>query len=166
MRSSSVGPAVCRLHPDVPRQYTGSCLRCFRPCLEDGGGASSGNQIRVKEVDILCSRAECMQNVGRYVRFQTPYGYHEGVIERISGQSAIVLSPQRYIPAHLATERLDEEETKRLDLALAYGGYGGGGGYGAGRGGYGGYGGGGYGYGWGRWAVSFLIIYVLWGLWW
>ncbi len=117
---------------------------------------------RVKEVDVMCSKAECLRNVGRYVRFQTPYGYHEGVLERISGHNAVVLSPKRYIPAHLATDFLDQDETKRLDLALAYGGYGGG--YGVGRGGYGGYGG--YGYGWGRWAVSFLIIYVLWGLWW
>lgn len=116
----------------------------------------------------MCSRAQCQRYVGRYVRFQSPYGYHEGVIERVSGNNAIVLSPRKYIPTQFASEIVEADEERRLDLALAWGagGYGGryGGGY-AGRGGYGGYGGWGA-YGWGRWAVSFLIIYALWGLWW
>lgn len=103
------------------------------------------------------SRTECLRFVGQYVRFRTPYGYHEGVIERVTQQNAIVLSPQRFIPTQLASESLTSDEETRLDLALAYGGYGG---YG-GRGGYGG-----WGYGWGRWAVSWLVIYVLFGLWW
>lgn len=81
----------------------------------------------------------------------------------------IVRSPRRYIPAQLADSTLGEDEVKGLDLALAWGGYGAGG-YGARGYGAGGYGAGGYngwgGYGWGRWAVSFLIIYALWGLWW
>jgi len=118
----------------------------------------------------MCSRAECQRYVGQYVRFRSPYGYHEGIIERVSGNRAVVLSPRRYIPVQLATETLDANDEKRLHVALAWGGYGGGyggrGGYGGGYGGPGGYGYGGWGYGWGRWAVSFLIIYLLWGLWW
>ena len=106
----------------------------------------------------MCSRAQCQRYVGQYVRFQTPYGYHEGVIERIRGNQAIVLSPRKFIPVQFVSEPLDTDEEKRLDLALAWGG-----GYG-GRGGYGGYGA--WGYGWGRWAVSWLIIFVLFGLWW
>src|SRR5579875_103467 len=110
----------------------------------------------------MCSRAECLRHVGQYVRFMTPYGYHEGIIERVTGEQAIILSPRRYIPPQLASETLDPDEVKRLDIALAWGGYGAGGYPGYGRGGYGA----GYGWGWGRWAASFLIIYVLWGLWW
>lgn len=109
----------------------------------------------------MCTRAECLGYVGRYVQFRTQYGYHQGVIERVSGNQAVILSPRKYIPAQLLSESLDEDEEKRLNVALAWGGYGGGGGY---RGGYGA----GYGYGWGggwaRWAVSFLVIYALWGL--
>lgn len=111
----------------------------------------------------MCSRAECQRYVGRYVRFRSPYGVHEGVIERTSSSQAIILSPRQYIPVQFASQALDATDEERLDLALAWGGFGGG--YGA-RGGYGG-GYGGYGaYGWGRWAVSFLVIYALWGLLW
>lgn len=71
------------------------------------------------------------------------------------------MSPRKYIPVQFASESIDSDAEQRLDLALAWGGYGRGyGGYGAG------YGGGGWGYGWGRWAVSFLVIYALWGLLW
>lgn len=96
-------------------------------------------------------RTEYQRHIGKYVRFRTPYGYHEGVIERIQGDQVIILSPQQYIPPKLALEPLDAEEAKRLDLALTFGGYG------VAREGHGGY-------GWGRWAISFLIIYLLWGL--
>lgn len=117
----------------------------------------------------MCSRGECMRYVGRYVRFSTPYGYHEGVIERVTRDQAIVMSPRKFIPVQMASESVDADEVKRLDIALAWGGHGGGyGGYGRGvagaygRGGYGG----GWGYGWGRWAVSWLVIFALFGLWW
>ncbi|QQE81016.1 hypothetical protein [Alicyclobacillus sp. SO9] len=104
----------------------------------------------------MCSRTQCLHYVGQYVSFRSPHGYHEGVIERISGNRAVVLSPQRYIPMGLATDvSLDDGEERRLDAVLTWGGYGG----------YGGRGGA-YGYGWGRWAVSFLVIYALLGLWW
>lgn len=111
---------------------------------------------------MLCTRAECERHVGKWVHFRTKYGYHVGLVERITKDSAIVLSPRQQIPTHLVSADVSADEVERLDLALAWwggGGFGGRGGYGA-RGGYGG-----WGYGWGRWAVSFLIIYALWGLW-
>lgn len=81
-------------------------------------------------------------------------------MERVNHNNLIVLSPQKYIPVQLAKGSLEDDEVRRLDLALAWGGYGGyGRGYGAGYGGW-------AGYGWGRWAVSFLVIYALWGLLW
>lgn len=109
----------------------------------------------------MCSRAECQRYVGKYIRFQTPYGYHEGIVENVRGNQAIILSPRHYIPAQLVSDSVDADDMKRLDLALAWGYPGGAFGGGYGRRGYGG-----YGYGWGRWAVSFLIIYALWGLLW
>lgn len=119
----------------------------------------------------MCTRAECEGHVGQWVHFRTKYGYHVGLVERVTKDSAIVLSPRQHIPARLATLDVNSDDAERLDLALAWGGFGRGGypgaGYGGGAGGYGGRGGyGGWGgYGWGRWAVSFLIIYALWGLW-
>lgn len=131
---------------------------------------------------MLCTRADCERHVGEWVRFRTKYGYHVGIVERVTKDSAIVMSPRQHIPTHLASADVNADEMQRLDLALAWwgGGFGRGGGgypgagygggapgagaYGGGFGGRGGYGGWG-GYGWGRWAVSFLIIYALWGLW-
>lgn len=110
----------------------------------------------------MCTRADCHRYMGKYIRFQTPYGYHEGIIERVDGNRAIVLSPRQYIPKHVSAELLTAEEQKDLDIQLAWG-FGGrpGIGYGAPGAGYG------YGYyGWGRWAVSFLAIYALFGLFW
>ncbi|MCL6443451.1 MAG: hypothetical protein K6T83_08350 [Alicyclobacillus sp.] len=105
----------------------------------------------------MCTKVQCQRYIGQYVQFHTPWGYHQGYLERMSGNTVHVLSPRRYIPTHLASADLSDDETKRLDLALAgWGGYGG----------YGGYGYGGWGYGWGRWAVSFLVIFALLGLWW
>ncbi|MCL6452675.1 MAG: hypothetical protein K6T78_03490 [Alicyclobacillus sp.] len=118
----------------------------------------------------MYTKAQCEPYVGKWVHFRTKYGYHVGMIERVTDDSAIVLSPRKYIPTQLASSPVSGDDAKRLDLALAWGGYGGwGGAPGAGAGAWGGragYPGWGWGWGWGRWAVSFLIIYVLWGLWW
>lgn len=116
----------------------------------------------------VCTKAQCQRYIGKHVQFYTPWGYHRGFFEGMNEHSVSILSPRRYIPAHLASAEITEDETKQLNLALvAWGGGGyGGGGYGGGYGGRGGYGGyGGWGYGWGRWAASWLIIYVLFGLW-
>ncbi|WP_407655188.1 hypothetical protein [Alicyclobacillus dauci] len=117
----------------------------------------------------MCTRQDCERHIGKWVQFRTPYGYHQGMIERITkDDKVIILSPRRYAPASLITAEVEGDEMQRLDLALAwYGrrpgypavGYPGGavGGYGPGYG---------YGaWGWSRWAVSFLVIYALLGLW-
>lgn len=74
-------------------------------------------------------------------------------MERVTNHSAIMLSPRQYVPVQFASADVGEDEFAKLDAALIGYGYGGG---------YRGYGG--VGYGWQRWAVSFLIIYALWGL--
>ncbi|MBX6352966.1 MAG: hypothetical protein IRZ10_06480 [Thermoflavifilum sp.] len=109
----------------------------------------------------MVSMAQCKPYVGQWVRFRTPYGEHTGYVERITPTAMIVLSPRREIPVQLARDSLEVQPAK--DLTLAW--WGGAGGWGAPGYGYG-YGFGPYG-GWARWAVSFLIIYALWGLlWW
>jgi hypothetical protein len=117
----------------------------------------------------VCTKAECQRNVGKWIHFRTPYGYHQGIIERISGNQAIIVSPRQYVPVQLASTVVSKDELQRLDVALAadgpgWGGYPGGA-YGGGYGRPGPYGRG-FGFGWSRWAVSFLIIYLLWGLFW
>lgn len=119
----------------------------------------------------MCTKAQCEQHVGQWIQFRTPYGQHIGRIEHVTSDAAIVVSPSHYVPRHLAKPVSADDESK-LDMALAFwagggyprAGYGGaaGSGYGAGPGRANGYG---WGYGWQRWAVSFLIIYALWGLW-
>ncbi|MCL6592727.1 MAG: hypothetical protein K6T31_02005 [Alicyclobacillus sp.] len=104
----------------------------------------------------MCTRADCEKFVGQWVRFRTPYGEHMGLLERVTPRAAIVLSPRQYVPAQWAqAPSLPDGEAARLDAVLAWGAPGAFG-YGAG-----------WGWGWQRWAVSFLIIYALWGLlWW
>ncbi|MCI0184544.1 hypothetical protein [Sulfoacidibacillus ferrooxidans] len=115
----------------------------------------------------MCTKAQCEQHVGQWIQFRTLYGHHIGRIEHVTANAAIVVSPSQYVPQHLAKPVTADDESK-LDMVLAFwpgGGYP--------RVGYGGATGSGYGirsgqvngYGWQRWAVSFLIIYALWGLW-
>ncbi len=105
----------------------------------------------------MCTRAQCERHIGQWVQFRTSYGMHRGIIERVTSHSAIVVSPRQFVPAQLVSHEIGESDERKLDLALAqWGGYGG---YPAG--GYGG-----FGFGWRRWAVSFLVIYALWGLLW
>lgn len=114
----------------------------------------------------MCTRGECQRHVGQWIRFRTPYGVHKGVVERVTADSAIILSPRQYVPVQLASSDIGEDELQKLDIGLATYGRGfvtaGYPGYGGGHAGPRGYGG--WGYGWRRWAVSFLIIYALWGL--
>jgi hypothetical protein len=116
----------------------------------------------------MCTRSECELHAGRWVQLRTPWGQHRGIIERVTENSAIILSPRQFAPVHLATD-VTQEEMQRLDVVHAWGGFGGGypgGGYPR-RGYGGGYPARGYGapgFGWTRWAVAFLSIYLLWGL--
>lgn len=108
----------------------------------------------------MCTRSQCEKHVGKWVKFRTPFGVHQGIIEEIRGDKAIILSPKQYVPKQVESIDVTPEELGKLDVALAYGGYPGAGGAVGGH--YGGYGY--WGFGWSRWAVSFLIIYLLWGL--
>lgn len=108
------------------------------------------------------TKAECLRYVGQWVRFRTPYGWHRGVIERVTDSHLIVLSPRREVPLQFASAAtpVTAAEQRRLDVALAQW-------YGPPGLGWGMPGVGGWGWAWSRWAVSFLIIYALWGLlWW
>lgn len=93
--------------------------------------------------------------VGKTVRFRTPYGVHKGIVERVTDNEVILLSPKTQIPKALSHTVLDSR-VGAGDIALAYGGAPGG----AWGGGYAP-----WGFWWSRWAVSFLIIFALWGLW-
>ncbi len=112
----------------------------------------------------MCTRAMAQSHIGQLVHFRTQYGYHQGIIERITNDQAIIMSPKQYVPAQLVSSMLDADEVAKLDLALAFFGRPGVGGYPS-RG-YAAPGGYGMGFGWARWAVSFLAIYLLWGLLW
>jgi hypothetical protein len=105
----------------------------------------------------MISKSQCRQYVGKWVRFQTPYGHHVGIVERVTPDAMMVLSPRQYVPRQVASQAVSDVD--RPDLALAW--------WGMPGGAYGAPGYGGLGFGWARWAVSFLIIYALWGLlWW
>ncbi|WP_206830332.1 hypothetical protein [Alicyclobacillus fructus] len=113
----------------------------------------------------MCNRADCERLVGRWVTFRTPYGQHQGLIERVTddGRVVVLSPPSHAVPSLILTDG----DAKGVDPVLAYGGFGprpmGAPGYGMPP-----YGvpGPGYGYGgaWVRWAVPFLIIYALFGL--
>lgn len=127
----------------------------------------------------MCTRGDCVKNMGKWVHFQTPWGTHRGIVSGINHQAVLVRVPRQYAPVGLASESktLDEADEKKLDLVLTqwggygYGGYGVNGGYGgayngayAGRGwgrpGYGGW----YG-GWWWWWLAFAWIFWLAFLW-
>ncbi|MCY0874915.1 MAG: hypothetical protein OWT28_01320 [Firmicutes bacterium] len=130
----------------------------------------------------MCTRGQCQKNLGNWVQFETPWGRHRGVVERVTDRGVLMRVPRQYAPTSLATHRAlrAETEEQRLDLALAQWGYGGAGGWGGGAGapGYGAYGGaygnrgygnGGYGGWWGGgwwwWWLAFAWIFWLAFLW-
>ncbi len=125
---------------------------------------------------LLISKADFERYIGKWVRFRTPYGYHQGIVERVTEDSVVVVAPKQWIPVQLATE-VQMSDLQKLDISTAnlsgfgrpYGGYAGvpyagmGPGYGfqgtSPR--YGGFGP----FGFARWSVAFLIIFALFGLW-
>jgi len=116
----------------------------------------------------MCTRGQCVSSLGQWVRFQTPWGMHRGIVADVNNRAVLMRVPRRYAPvgwaSHTPSGTSDEE---KLDLALAqygYGGYGGYPGYGRyGRWGYPGYGGW-YG-GWWWWWLAFAWIFALAFLW-
>lgn len=121
----------------------------------------------------MCNRLDCVNNMGRWINFSTPWGQHRGVITDVNQRAVLVRVPRQYAPLGLASaeQTADGEDAKRLDAVLAAWGYGG---YGYGGPGYGGYG---YGGGWGRpgygawyggwwwWWLAFAWIFALAFLW-
>ena len=121
------------------------------------------------------SRGDCIRYMGQWVRFQTPWGMHQGIVTDINNRGVLMRVPRRYAPTGLASadKVIGVDDEQKLDLALAQWGYRGygygpyGGGYGA-RAGYGGWGypgyGGWYG-GWWWWWLAFAWIFALAFLW-
>jgi hypothetical protein len=115
----------------------------------------------------MVTRLDCQKYVGRWVRFRTPFGWHRGIIEDITDTHAVIVSPDKYVPAQLASQKLTKDDLRKIDATFAFGSFGGPAGvgvpgYGMSVPGYGGFWGGAS---WSRWAVAFLIIYLLFGLW-
>ncbi|GMA55726.1 hypothetical protein C7445_102294 [Alicyclobacillus sacchari] len=107
----------------------------------------------------MCTRAQCERAVGQWVRFQTPWGTHRGVVEQVTGNGVLVRVPRSYAPVGLASGS-DED---RLDVTLAQWGYGYPYARPYGRWGYPGYG---YWYGgWWWWWLAFAWIFWLAFLW-
>lgn len=120
----------------------------------------------------MVTRLDCEKYVGRWVRIRTPYGWHRGIIEDITDTHAVIVSPDKYVPVQLASQKLTKDDLRKIDATFAFGSFGGPSSVGLpgasapGYGAYGpGYGGWGFGWNWSRWAVAFLVIYLLFGLW-
>ncbi|GMA50785.1 hypothetical protein GCM10025857_21420 [Alicyclobacillus contaminans] len=64
---------------------------------------------------------ECQRFVGRWVQFRTQYGCHLGYVERVSEDSMIVVTPQRYMPAALLSAATADGQTSRMDVSLTWG---------------------------------------------
>lgn len=113
----------------------------------------------------MCTQGECNRAMGQWVRFQTPWGVHRGVVESVNQQAVLVRVPRTYAPTSLTSHKAtgESDDARKLDIALAVWG----GGYAAGYGrrgwGYPGYGGW-YG-GWWWWWLAFAWIFWLAFLW-
>lgn len=107
-----------------------------------------------------------MRYMGQWVRFQTPWGSHRGIIADVNQRAVLVRVPRGYVPAGLVSDTKAGDDEKNLDVALAqYGYYGGYRGYGAARGGWGYPGYGGWYGGWWWWWLAFAWIFALAFLW-
>lgn len=109
----------------------------------------------------MCTMGQCRKSMGQWVRFQTPWGSHRGIVEDVNDRAVLMRVPRQYAPMGLASHNLSTDEQK-LDVALAqWGGYGAGygGGYGGRRWGYPGYGA--WGGGWWWWWLAFAWIFAL-----
>jgi len=105
----------------------------------------------------MCTRGECQRSMGKWVEFHTIQGYHRGVVERVTNESALVRVPRRYAPVGLVAFEDNDRQTdaQKLDIALAQYGY-----RGYNRYGYGYWGG-----GWWWWWLPFALIFWLAFLW-
>lgn len=120
--------------------------------------------------------SKCHTMKGRWARFQTPWGMHEGVVEQVAPGAVLMRVPRHFAPASMAsaTGAPGMPADQKLDLALAqwFGPRGGPMGWGA-PGPYAGPGVKGPGYaapgwwaaGWWWWWVAFALILGLAFLW-
>lgn len=114
---------------------------------------------------ISAIRKTCAGCQGRWVQFETPWGIHRGIVERVEHDRVLIRVPRRYAPT-LASAIInpDLDKDKRLALALAKWGYG----YPAG--GYRFakpiYGAGWWAAGWLWWWLAFAWILALAAFWW
>jgi hypothetical protein len=116
----------------------------------------------------MCTQGQCMNYMGNWVQFRTPWGSHRGIISEVNNRGVLVRVPRRYAPVSLAYHALENEsDEKKLDVALAGIGYGGyPGAYGGRYGGRWGYPGAGAWYGgWWWWWLAFAWIFWLAFLW-
>lgn len=116
----------------------------------------------------MCTMGQCKKSVGQWVRFQTPWGTHHGVVADVNQRAVLMRVPRQYAPTGLANHSQSSDDQK-LDVALAqWGGYRAGayGGYPSGysaRWGYPGYGAWRGGFWW--WWLAFAAILALALLW-
>lgn len=108
-------------------------------------------------------RKNCMKYKGGWVQFQTPWGMHQGIVERVSGQGMLVRVPRQFAPA-LASLHIESNPNTGSQLDIAHAGWG----YpGKGFAGKGFYPGGGWWAGsWWVWWVAFAAIFALSFLFW
>ena len=112
----------------------------------------------------MCTMGQCQKHLGGWVQFQTPWGMHRGVVERVTHQGVLMRVPRQYAPVSLASAPQSDED--KLGAALAQWGYGRGApGYGAYGGGWGRPGYGWWGGGWLWWWLAFSWLFLLAFLW-
>lgn len=110
-------------------------------------------------------RRRLAQSHGRWIEFQTPLGWHRGVVEQVGSDAALVRVPRQYAPVRMVSGTIDELDVQLLsdgeNRSFVHAYYGNG--YGN-RYGYG-YGNGWWGNGWWWWWIPFWALLSL-AFWW
>ncbi|MCL6625684.1 hypothetical protein [Alicyclobacillus shizuokensis] len=79
----------------------------------------------------MCTRCQVQKYVGGWVEFRTPWGYHRGIVERVTPHAVLMRVPKQYAPASYATASIQKAaqadaratDEQKLDIALAQWGY-------------------------------------------
>jgi hypothetical protein len=75
----------------------------------------------------VCNRLDCVNNMGKWVQFRTPWGSHRGIVTDVNNRAVLIRVPRQYAPVGLVSDSqiVEHDDEKKLDLALAqWGGYG------------------------------------------